>query len=134
MTPRKASILVVGCLILGAFAPFCVNSARAQTQQPNAPSFNQTYESSVAKARDECKTLWSDRAFDALRSRIPLGEEKPTFSMLTNREKLRPKDKPLADLAIKALEGCRTAYAPVFAMLPAQVNALIEGFRGNRML
>jgi hypothetical protein len=98
--PRGAPIIVAGCFILGVFAPFCVKSARAQTQQSNAPSFNQTHESSVAKARDECKTLWSDRAFDSLRSKVPLGEEKPTFSMLTNREKLRPKDKPLEGEAL----------------------------------
>src|SRR5262249_1945597 len=92
-----------------------------------APSFNQTYELAVAKARSECKSLWSDRVFDRLRSKMPLGEEKPTFSMLTNREKVQPKDKPLADLAIKTLEKCRAAYAPVYAMLPPQVSAVIEG-------
>jgi uncharacterized caspase-like protein len=47
--------------------------------------------------------------------------------MLTNKEKLRAKDKPLADLAIKTVEKCRSAYAPVFAMLPPQVNAVIQG-------
>ena len=132
MTRRDASNIYVGCLVLGLSTPFCDISGRAQTQQPNATSFNQTYEVAKAKARDECKTLWSDRAFDPLRSKIPLDEEKPAFSMLTNREKLRPKDKPLADLAIKTLEKCRAAYAPVYAMLPAQAKALIEGVWQNQ--
>ena len=47
--------------------------------------------------------------------------------MLTNKEKLQPKDRPLADLAIKTLEKCRNGYAPVFAMLPQQVVVLIQG-------
>jgi hypothetical protein len=65
--------------------------------------------------------------FDPIRDRVPLGEEKPSFSMLTNTERLRPKDKPLADLAKKTLERCRNAYAPVHAMLPPNVNSLIKG-------
>ena len=47
--------------------------------------------------------------------------------MLTNTEKLQAKDKPVADLAIKTLEKCREAYAPVYAMLPSQVSAMIYG-------
>jgi hypothetical protein len=94
---RGGTILSAGCLMLALFSDI---SARAQPQPPSAPSGVQSYEAIFAKARDECKTLWSDHALDALRSKIPLGEEKPTFSMLTNVEKLRPKDRPLADLAI----------------------------------
>ena len=47
--------------------------------------------------------------------------------MLTNKEKLHSKDKPLADLAIKTVEKCRSAYALVYSMLPEQVIALIKG-------
>ena len=70
--------------------------------------------------------LWSDHAFDPLRDKVSLGEEKPTSPMLTNTERLRPEDKPLADLAIKTLERCRAAHA---AILPRQVNTLILGFQ-----
>jgi hypothetical protein len=99
----------------------------AQAQQPNSTASIDTYASAIAKAREVCKALWSDRAFDPLRSKVPLGEEKPTFSMLKNTEKLKAKDKPLADLAIKAVEKCRSAYAPAFSMLPQATTALIEG-------
>ena len=114
-------------LAFGLFAATCGYSVYAQAQEPHSPTFNQTYEGAFAQARAACKTLWSDRLFDPLRGKIPLGEEKPTFSMLTNTEKLRSKDKPLADSAIKTLEKCRTAYAPVYAMLPPQPNAMIHG-------
>ena len=49
--------------------------------------------------------------------------------MLTNTQRLRPKDKPLADLAIKNLKRCRAAHAPVYAILPPQVKTLILGFQ-----
>jgi uncharacterized caspase-like protein len=39
------------------------------------------------------------------------------------------KDRPLADLAIKTLEKCRKAYEPVYAMLPPQVRAMLEGIQ-----
>lgn len=120
----RGSVII---LAFGLFAAICGYSEYAQAQEPNSPTFNQTYEGAFAQARAACKTLWSDRMFDPLRSKIPLGEEKPTFSMLTNTEKLRSKEKPLADSAITTLEKCRTAYAPVYAMLPPQVNAMIHG-------
>jgi hypothetical protein len=91
-------------------------------------SFNQTYEQTLAKAKDECTALWSsDHTFDWLRQKIPLGDDKPTLSMLTSKERLRPKDKPRADLAIKTLDQCRQAYAPLYAMLPADVRDMIRG-------
>ncbi len=113
--------------VMGLCVLICGICAHAQAQQSNAPTFNESYESAFAKARQECTALWSDRAFDPLRSKIPLGGDKPTFSMLTNTQKLQPKDKPLADLAIKTLEKCRAAYAPVYAMLPPQVSNMING-------
>ena len=88
--------------------------------------FNQTYESAAAKAHEECHALWADPAFEPIRDKIPL-EDKPTFPMLKNSERLRPKDRPVADLAIKTLERCRAAYAPVYAMLPPQVYRVVQG-------
>ena len=37
------------------------------------------------------------------------------------------KDKRVANLAIQTHEKCRAAFEPVFAMLPPQVNSLIQG-------
>jgi hypothetical protein len=124
---RVASITTAVSLVFGLLPLTWGISGFAQTPQSSAPSFNQTYEATVDKAREDCKALWSDHIFDPLRSRIPLGEEKPTFSMLTNKEKLKSKDKPLADLAIKTVEKCRSAYAPVYNMLPEQANAFVKG-------
>jgi hypothetical protein len=95
-------------------------------------SFNQAYERTLAKAQDECKTLWSSHSFEWLRQKVPLVEEKPTFSMLTSKERLHPKDKPRADLAIKANEQCRQAYAPLYAMLPANVRDMIKGLEARQ--
>jgi hypothetical protein len=47
--------------------------------------------------------------------------------MLTNSERVRPKDKPLADVAIKANQKCRQAYSAAFALLPSQTNNLMDG-------
>jgi hypothetical protein len=97
---------------------------------PVAPSsFNQTYEQALANARQDCKALWSDRAFETLRDKVPiplsLDQDKPAWSMLTNNERMRPKQNTLADLTIRALEKCRAAYAPVYSMLPPQVKTMI---------
>jgi hypothetical protein len=108
-------------------------SSPALGQTPDATKFNGQYDSAITKAREDCAALWSDHAFDRLRTKFPLGEEKPTLPMLTNSERLQKKDKPLADLAIKVVEKCRAAYAPAFAMLPPQVNAMIQGLQKSRM-
>ena len=120
----QAALLILGIAVL-----FCVSNASVRAQQPDATKFNQTYETLFANAIAECKTLWADHAFDRFRDKIPLGEEKPTFPMLKNSERLNPKDRPIADLAMKTLERCRAAYAPVFAMLPPQVNNLMQGIQ-----
>jgi hypothetical protein len=120
-----SSITIVFILTIAVL--LCADGVSVRAQQSNAMNFNQGYETSLAKAQQECKLLWSDHAFDALRHRISLGEEKPSFAMLTNPERLRPKDKPVADLAKKTLEQCRLAYAPVYAMLPEQINAMVKG-------
>jgi len=115
----SGSILVLG-IILGS-----VGSVDAQ--QSPSDGFEKAFQSSFGKARDACKVMWADHAFDPLRARIPLGEDKPTFEMLKNNEKLKAKERPLADLAIKTLEKCRTAYTDVYAMLPPQTSAMIHG-------
>lgn len=119
----------VTALALGLFAFICENCASAQAQQTNAPSFSETYQTAFGKAHAECNALWSNRVFDALRKKIPLGDEKPTFAMLTNTQKLKSKEKPIADLAIVTLEKCRSSYAPVYAMQTPQANALIQGIQ-----
>jgi hypothetical protein len=98
-----------------------------QAQDSDASKFNQTYEKAISKARAECAALWSNSVFDPIRTKFQLGEDKPTHQMLTNSERVRPKDKPLADLAIKTIEKCRKAYAPAFAVLPPEINAMIRG-------
>jgi Caspase domain len=113
-------------LLVVSVAVVCSGGTSVRAQQPDATKFNQTYESAVAKAHEECHALWADPAFDPIRDKIPL-EGKPTFPMLKNSERLRPKDRPLADLAIKTLERCRAAYAPVYAMPPLQVYRMVKG-------
>ena len=109
--------------VLAGAAVVCCGVESARAQQSNSANFNQA----AAKARDYCTTLFSDRAFDPLRDKIPLGWEKPTLSMLTNKERLRSADKPLMDLMVKALEQCRAALTPVYAMLPPAANATALG-------
>jgi hypothetical protein len=116
---------VILIVLVAAF--ICVGPPIVQAQQSSAQTFNNSYESAVAKARETCTTLWSDHSLDPLRDKIPLGDEKPTFAMLKNSEKLKVKDRPIADLAIKILEKCRSAYADVYALLPSQVSAMLHG-------
>jgi hypothetical protein len=120
---RGKSITRYGVILISAFVTLSVHAQ----QQSNSPTFNQSYEAAFHKATEECGALWSDHAFDELRTRVPLGGESPTFSMLTNTEKLQPKDKPLADLAIKTVQKCRELYKPVYAMLPPQGLSMIQG-------
>jgi hypothetical protein len=115
---RRSVSIIFGSLAFGTAALVCDIGGSLRAQQSNTSTFTQTFESAFAQARAECTTLWSDHIFDPLRSKIPLGEEKPTFSMLTNTAKLPPKEKPLADSAIKTLEkmqgrmGSRLFHAP----------------------
>lgn len=96
-------------------------------QQPDATKFNQNYADAFAKAKQDCAALWSDHVFDPLRSKLALGETKPTLSMLTNFERVRPKDRKLAELAIKTNEKCREGYSIPFAHVPPQVSSAIDG-------
>jgi Caspase domain len=42
---------------------------------------------------------------------------------MTNSERVRPQNKPLADMALKAFERCKAAGAPAWAMLPPEPSA-----------
>src|SRR5262249_20823491 len=90
----------------------CGIIANVRAQQPDATKIDQqAYETAIAKANADCAAIWADHALDALRDKVPLGEDlKPTPAMLANPERLRPEDKPVADLAIKALGQCRKAW------------------------
>jgi Caspase domain len=46
--------------------------------------------------------------------------------MLTSKQRMGLKDKPVADLAIRTVEQCRAAEAPVLAMLPPDVNEKLK--------
>jgi hypothetical protein len=108
-----------------ALAP---DNSQVAEQVPSPASLNQRYER-IAKAREACKTLWSNHAFDPLRAKLPLAEDKPTLSMLTNKHRIHPKDKPLVDLAIRTLAQCRAAYDPVLATLPPHIYDKIKDQR-----
>ena len=113
--------------LLGLIALHFVGLSVALAQQKSEPNFSQVYESKLAEAQKNCSALWADHAFNSLRKKIPLDGESPTIEMLTNTEKLHPKDKPLANLAIKTLGKCRAGFAPVYAMLPPQAAYVIHG-------
>ena len=113
----SGSILAVAILLSSV-------GSGVQAQQSD---FENTFKNNLAKAEEVCKALWSDHALDPLRAKIPLGEDKPTFAMLKNTERLKLKDRPVADLAIKALEKCRAARADVYAALPPQLIVAIHG-------
>jgi hypothetical protein len=82
-----------------------------------------SFQAATAKATEYCRTLWSDHALDPLRDKIPLGAVQPTSSMLTNPQRVRPEDKPLADLVLKTAEKCSEAHAASWLMLPPAVHA-----------
>jgi hypothetical protein len=100
----------------------------AEAQQNQTPERPQDFVTAVATATAACKALWADHAFDPMRDKVWFGDEKPTFAMLTNRARLLPKEKPLADLARKTLEKCRTLHASAWALLPYQTQVKIHGF------
>jgi hypothetical protein len=116
--PMTLRVLGVGAALL---------SGSAIAQQPDTTKFHHGYESAVANARQDCTAPWSDHAFDSLRNKLPLGEERPILSMLANSERIRPKDKPPADLTIKANQECRAAHLAAFAFPPPQIDGMIEG-------
>jgi uncharacterized caspase-like protein len=116
----------IGLLIVAVFGTALCASVRAQQQ--DASQHPQDFSAAYLKADTACKVLWANHAFDPLRDKIPLGGQKPTSAMLTNGARLLPKDRPLADLAIKTLEKCRALYADANAMLPQQTRLRLQGF------
>jgi hypothetical protein len=65
--------------------------------------------------------------FDSWRKKIPIGgETKPTLEMLTNQERIGPKDKPVADKALKTYQECQALYASAYAPLPEQTQSLLK--------
>src|SRR5205814_1808169 len=105
-------------LLCGALGPVC--AARAP-QQFDANNF----QAGAVKASEYCTTLWSDRVFDTLRDKVPLSGGQPTSSMLTDPQRVRPEDRPLADLALKTAEKCKAAAVAVWTMLPPPAHGKI---------
>jgi hypothetical protein len=126
---QRGNLFTASALLIPMLLWLSDPSIRAQ--QLDSSKLNQSSETALAKARQDCNELWADHKFDRLRVKIPLGlfDEKPTFAMLNNSERLHPKDRPLADLVIKTLEQCRKASTPFFELLPPRANAMIEGMQ-----
>jgi hypothetical protein len=117
-------VILVGNLALGIVALLCGASGQVRAAGPPQQFDAGTFQAATAKATEYCTTLWSDHAFDPLRDKIPLlPGELPTASMLINPQRVRPEDKPLADLAIKTAEKCNAAHAISWLMLPPAVRA-----------
>src|ERR1700738_2048552 len=104
----------------------CLPAIGAQAQETNAGSI-ETFDVLFARGKEQCRALWADHAFDALRKKIPLTEDKPTFAQLTNREKLTAKDRPMADQAVKTVEKCREGYGPAYSKLAQPIQSAIHG-------
>jgi hypothetical protein len=124
---RKAAGYAI-CQLLMAMV---LNIGSGHAQQSTS-AFDQKYIDEVSTARAECRRLWSNHIFDPIRSKVNFSEDKPTFSMLKNTEKLSRQERPLADEAIKALEACRKAYEPVYAMLPPPIKGRIEAVQRDQ--
>ena len=118
-------VILLGNLALGIFALLCGASGQVRAASPPQQFDARNFQAAAAKASEYCTTLWSDHAFDPLRDKIPLLGGQPTPSMLTNPQRVRPEDKPLADLALKTAEKCKAAAATAWAMLPPPVHAKV---------
>ena len=116
---------IIAALILGLSAVAFASAASAEDTTLPGQDFAKSYQAAVTQAQEQCVALFADHVFDSLRTKIPLNGGKPTFAMLTNTEKVRPKDKAIAALAVKTVEKCRVGWEPVLAMLPSQMNSLI---------
>ena len=104
-------VTLVGNLALGIVALLCGASGQVRAASPPQQFDASNFQAAATKASEYCTTLWSDHAFDPLRDKIPLLGGQPTSSMLTNPQRVRPEDKPLADLALKTAEKCKAAAA-----------------------
>jgi uncharacterized caspase-like protein len=120
---RGKAITHCGIILISVFAALTVYA-----QQQEVPRQPQDFSAANNKAHEACMALWADHAFDPLRNKFPLTGEKPTFAMLTDKARLLPKDKPLADLAIKTIEKCRALEADAIALLPQQTQQRFKSF------
>ena len=120
---RGKSIARYGIILISAFATLSVYA-----QQQETPQHPQDFSAVYQKAHAACMALWADHALDPLRDKFPLEGQKPTFAMLTDKTRLLPKDKPLADLAIKTIEKCRALNADAMAMLPEQTRVRFQAY------
>jgi hypothetical protein len=120
---RGKSITRYGIILISAFAALSVYA-----QQQETPQQPQDFSTALAKARAACMALWADHALDPVRDKFPVPGEKPTFTMLTDRTRLLPKDKPLADLVLKTIEKCRELVADPIAMLPEQTRLKFQAY------
>jgi hypothetical protein len=116
----KSIIHVIGAVITTTFVMVGAPTIHAQEQELTRQP--QDFFTAYAKANSACMALWADRTFDPLRDKFPLDGQDPTFAMLTDKTRLLPKDKPLADLAIKTIYKCRALYADAYAKLPEQTR------------
>jgi hypothetical protein len=104
------------------FVLITVFAARAS----DAPPFDaKAFQAASAEASERCTALWSDHAFDPLREKIPLLGGVPTAAMLSNTERVRLEDKPLASRALKIAEQCKAFAAAPWAMLPPTTHAKV---------
>ena len=120
---RGKSITRYGIILISAFATLSVYA-----QQQEAPQRPQDFATAFQKAHAACMALWADHTFDSLRDKFPLGGTTPTFAMLTDQTRILPKDRPLAELAIKTMKKCRALAADALVMLPQQTQQRFEGF------
>ena len=95
----------------GNLALLCGASGQVRAASPPQQFDASNFQAAATKASEYCTTLWSDHTFDPFRDKFPLLAGQPTSSMLTNPQRVRPKDKPLADLALKTAEKCKAAAA-----------------------
>ena len=121
---RGKSIARYGIILISAFATLSVYA-----QQQETPQHPQDFATAYSKAHAACVALWADHTFDSLRDKFPLGGTTPTFAMLTDQTRILPKDRPLAELAIKTMGKCRALYANAIVLLPQQqTQRIFEGF------
>jgi len=118
----KSTVLVIAAI---ATLSLC-GSINAQQQETT--QHPQDFATAFAKAHAACMALLADHALDPLRDKFPWEGQKPTFAMLTDRTRLLPKDRPLADLAIKTIEKCRALQADAIALLPQQTQQRLQSF------
>jgi uncharacterized caspase-like protein len=127
---RRESIInshPIGLLVITAFVILSI-CASVYAQQQEAPQQPQDFATAFQKAHTACMALLADHAFDPIRDKFPWEGQKPTFAMLTDPTRVLPKDRPLAELAIKTIEKCKALQREAIALLPNQTQQRFEGF------